>query len=244
VAVLGILVSVAIAFGPRPGGIFPGYIFTADGLGQTDIAGHKVPLFGPVIFGAIEAITILTVLLALMWHRSDWDLRVIGRPGALLVLCSAAQFLAILYEGQALDRYYLVLVAPLLPIVAAAASRAEWKPWLGRGWAMASLVGALGIYAAGEQDYIAAREARALAAQQAYQQVTGPWQVDAGKEENDAHVYIPAIDDPAQQLPGVIDNPPALKLAWAPAGDPRPGATYSSLAPGRVIIVPGDASSP
>jgi carbamoylphosphate synthase small subunit len=66
-------------------------------------------------------------------------------------------------------------------------------------------------------------------------------QVDAGYEANAIYLVIPAVARTGQVPAGVDPSDlhllhPSLVLTFAGPGDPRPGAAYQSLAPGRIVI--------
>lgn len=61
--------------------------------------------------------------------------------------------------------------------------------------------------------------------------------VSAGFEEDAEHIWIPAVDHPGAHLPRAVSTHPKLGLATVDLSDPRPGFAYSSIAPGKVIIV-------
>ena len=146
--------------------------------------------------------------------------------------------LPILVYQQLIDRYYLEIVAPLLPVVASLLVVPLRRAVVARAWALAALSFSIGLYAIGEQDYISWQVARDRAARQAYAQV-GPSNVEAGFEQDAENVWLPAADNPNQGLPLLVHDPPQLKLAFGNTNDKRPGFTYNSAAPGKVIIEPG-----
>jgi hypothetical protein len=139
-----------------------------------------------------------------------------------------------------LDRYYIPVAAVLAPFVAAQVSRAE-TPSRGVGvarvWVIASLAAGLGLFVAGQQDYLAWQSARAQAQARAYA-IAGPAGVDAGYDANGPGVVIPRYEqtgelvDPAH-LAGLN---PSLALRFASPGDLRPGFGYASLASGKIVI--------
>jgi hypothetical protein len=99
---------------------------------------------------------------------------------------------------------------------------------------------ALGVafYVVGEQDYQAWQGARDAAAKQAYQRIQ-PARVEAGYEAVATYAAVPdflhtgkVTIDPINLIP----ESPIARLEFAGPDDPRPGASYSSLSPGRIVI--------
>jgi len=134
------------------------------------------------------------------------------------------------------DRYYFPVIAPLIPLVAALAARANHQG-AARAWATAAIAAGLTLYVVGEQDYVAWQVARDRAAQLAYQ-LASPDQVQAGFEANAAYVELPSYERTGRADFFAILGPthPQVTLLFARAGDPRPGVSYSSLAPGRIVL--------
>jgi hypothetical protein len=62
-----------------------------------------------------------------------------------------------------------------------------------------------------------------------------PSEVEGGYEETAQNVWVPAANDPT--LPRDVDKHPMIYLIFAGPDDPRPGVSYSSLAPGRIILI-------
>jgi hypothetical protein len=229
--------------------IFPGNVFVPRSLNWTylGLVLSKPQIFPIWAFIPLEAAAVAAVV-GMIWRHRLWQ------PGSrqpaswLLLLLALTQFLPtllVIYVG--IDRYYLPVIAPLVPLAAVAASR-TLRPGLALGYAALAIVAGLSFYAVGEQDYEAWQQARDQAARLAYQQVD-PLQVNAGYEANAVYGEIPYYDRTGQDLSNLgvtgaydfsLDGPqhPALRLEFAPYDDPRPGVSYTSLASGRVVIVP------
>jgi hypothetical protein len=229
----------------------PNNTWTLRGFGPLTILGPKPFALPPVVLGVLILAGAATAG-SLVWRWRAFDPRGL-RPGATLpLLVSSFQLLPILLVPQAFDRYYLPVLAPLVPVLAARAGTSGRNPWAA-GWAVCCLAAGIAIFAVLEQDYQAWQEARDRAAQMAYQRAA-PAQVNAGYEANAVYVELPehsrsgwygAVDGVGKGDPTVEGPPhPALVLVFAPPGDPRPGVSYWSLAPGRVVISPGEGASP
>ena len=118
----------------------------------------------------------------------------------------------------------------------AAAARANYQG-AARAWATAAIAGGLLLYVVGEQDYLAWQAARDRAALLAYQ-TTPPDQVQAGFEANAVYVELPRYERTGHADLFAILGPtnPKITLLFASASDPRPGVSYWSLAPGRIVL--------
>ena len=134
------------------------------------------------------------------------------------------------------DRYFLPVIAPLVPVIAAVAARAHYQA-VARTWATAAIACGLALYVIGEQDYLAWQAARDRAARLAYQ-TSSPSQVQAGFEANAVYLELPAYVRTGRADLFAILGPlhPEVTLLFAPAADPRPGVSYSSFAPGRIVL--------
>ena len=228
---IGCLVDLA-----RFGMIFPGNVFSP--LGFTAILpGAKPPIFPGPIFQALEIAATVTFVMLLIVRRRWWTPSMLPRDGGLLLLISASQFLPLLaVQVFIYDRYYLPVIAPLVPLIAAAAASALRQP-VARGWAALALAGGLAMYVAGEHDYLAWQVARDQAARLAYQSVA-PDLVQAGFEANAVYVELPRYERTGRADLFAILGPsrPLITLRFASPSDPRPGVSYASLAPGRIVL--------
>jgi 4-amino-4-deoxy-L-arabinose transferase-like glycosyltransferase len=218
--------------------IYPGNIFGVWGLGAGTLTGHKAAVLPLPIFLAVEALTIATFILLLGWRSGLWRPSQLGAGGGMLTAIAISQFAIVLAHGELFDRYFLAMAAPLAPLLAVVVDRGADSA-RARGWALAMVVLGVAFYAAGEQDYVAWQVARDRAAQLAYAQAPAD-QVYAGFEESALHLWIPWVDQPGQNLPTQVVAHPRLHLEFAPPGDPRPGFSYNSLAPGRIVVIAGN----
>jgi hypothetical protein len=238
------MIPVAIAFAglvgagklivPLHGGILPGITLGTWGLGPPTLVGTKTALFPFPLLLAFELLALAAAMVILIWRRRAWEPRLLGTGGVVLTVFAISQFLPLLAYPGFFDRYFVMIAAPLVPLLAAMASASDRRPRLSMGWAMALLIVGLGAYAVGQQDYTSWETARDVAARLAYAEAP-PYEVQAGYEEVAQHVWIPAADDPT--LPRDVDQRPMIYLVFANSDDRRPGASYSSLAPGRIIVV-------
>jgi hypothetical protein len=220
----------------RFGMIFPGNVFTPLGFAPI-LGGAKPAVFPGLIFQAVEIAAVVTFVMLLIVRRRWWTPSRISAGGVLLILIAASQFLPLLAVQLFIyDRYFLPVIAPLVPLVAAIASGAARQP-AARGWAVGALAAGLALYVAGEQDYVAWQVARDQAARSAYH-LTGPERVQAGFEANAVYVELPRYDQTGRADLFAIVGPenPAITLRFAPAADPRPGVSYSSLSAGRIVL--------
>jgi hypothetical protein len=229
-----------VIFTANFGSIWLGDIWGLHGLGAQTIGGEKPAIFATWVFVLLEGLAVVVFVMLLAWRSRLWTPRVMGSSGAFLALLALAH-LPPMALATPLDRYYIPVAAVLAPYIAAQVSRAEApgrRAIVARVWVIAGLALGLGFFAAGQQDYLAWQVARAEAQSRAYA-IAGPAAVDAGYEANGSGLAIPRYEqsgeliDP-QHLPGLN---PLLALRFAAPGDPRPGAGYSSLAPGKIVIV-------
>jgi len=215
---------------------FPGNVFSPLGFAAI-LAGSKPPIFSGPVFRAIEIAAVTTFVLLFVLRRRWWTLRAHPPDAVFLVLISALQFFPLLaVQWFIYDRYYFPVIAPLIPLVAALAARANHQG-AARAWATAAIAAGLTLYVVGEQDYVAWQVARDRAAQLAYQ-LASPDQVQAGFEANAVYVELPSYERTGRADFFAILGPahPQITLLFAGAGDPRPGVSYSSLAPGRIVL--------
>jgi hypothetical protein len=186
---------------------------------------------------AIEIAAVTTFVLLFVLRRRWWTPRAHPPDALFLVMISALQFLPLLaVQWFIYDRYYFPVIAPLIPLVAALAARANHQG-AARAWATAAIAAGLTLYVVGEQDYVAWQVARDRAAQLAYQ-TASPDQVQAGFEANAVYVELPSYERTGRADFFAILGPahPQITLLFAPAGDPRPGVSFWSLAPGKIVL--------
>ncbi|GEM_PF-3300773 len=219
--------------------IWPGNVWGFSGLGMLTIGGDKPAIFTLWAFVLLEVFCVIVFVVLLGWRSRLWTPRLLGWSGTFLVLLALAH-LPPMALASPLDRYYIPVAAALAPFVAAQVSRAE-APGHGataaRVWAIATLAAGLGFFVVGQQDYLAWQGARAQAQARAYA-IAGAAGVDAGYEANGSDVAIPRYGQTGELVDPVhLGLHPPLGLRFAPPGDPRPGAGYSSLAPGKIVIV-------
>jgi hypothetical protein len=227
--------------------IFPGNVFTPRSLNWTFMPGAKPYIYPAWSILVLEAAAVAATAGMLWRHRLWWPNR--ERPESrLLLLIALTQFLPMLLLSYlTFDRYYLPVVAPLVPLAAAAATHTI-RPRLAIGYALGAVAFGLALYAVGEQDYQAWQDARDQVARMAYQQAS-PLQVNAGYEANAVYGEVPTYDRTGKILsglakPGARDfsaagpDDPVLVLYFGAPDDPRPGVTYRSLASGRIVMAP------
>jgi hypothetical protein len=132
------------------------------------------------------------------------------------------------------DRYYLPImlaVAPLLALMASAGSpRAPGRSMV---WAVAGLVGLLGIYGMGELDFLAWHNARYRLAQAVFPRFA-PAEPNLSEDSSRRH-DIPVFERTGRLAP--VNNDPELMLAFAGPDDPRPGVVYGPWPRGKVVAV-------
>jgi hypothetical protein len=245
VGVLNLGVQAVSPLVGRAGGN-PGSYLNLSALGPGLLLGHKQQIYPLLLFVVIQAVALITFVVVLGYHRRDWCAAPI-RSGTLFLLLVAGTQLLPLVQGDPFDRYYIPVIAPLIPLVATVASRTT-RPRLAAGWAFLVLGAWLIMYVAGEQDYQAWQVARDAAARMAYQMVP-PSRVDAGYEANATYWELPLYERTGKPVgkqpsdiygePSLLGPPnPSFRLEFASRDDPRPGVSYWSLAPGRIVIVP------
>jgi hypothetical protein len=215
---------------------FPGNVFSPLGFAAI-LSGSKPPIFPGPVFRAIEIAAVTTFVLLFVLRRRWWSPHAHPPDALFLVIISALQFLPLLaVQWFIYDRYYFPVIAPLIPLVAALATRAS-RQRAARAWATAAVAAGLTLYVAGQQDYVAWQVARDRAAHLAYQTAT-PDQVQAGFEANAVYHELPSYARTGRADFFAILGPahPQVNLEFAPAGDSRPGVPYSSLAPGKIVL--------
>lgn len=229
-----------------------GSYFSVTALNPANPFGEKPAVYPLGLFVLVQGIALATFLVILIGHRGQWIVQRLGRGELFLVALAATQLL-IMLQGDVYDRYFIPVIAPLIPLLAALASRTT-RPKLAAGWACAVLALWLGLYVVGEQDYQAWEVARDQAARLAYQRVP-PSQVDAAYEANAVYWELPLYERtnvPVGRLPSDVYGEPSIvgppnprfRLLFAQADDPRPGVSYSSIASGKIVIVPLPSPSP
>jgi len=240
-ALLGTAGLVAVFFHFRAGqSLLPGDIWMDTGFVPTSW-GPKPAIFPAPLRTAIELLATITFVALLLVAWKQWSRSVLGTAGFFLVLLAAVQTVETILAFT-FDRYYLVIAALLVPVLAAAATRTT-LPRLATAWACAAAVIGVALYAVAQQDYEAWQQARDQAAQLAYSYVPAA-QVHAGYEPNAAYVTVPEYErlggnvDIQGMLSFLIVGPehPSVVLMFAKPDDPRPGVSYSSLAPGKIVI--------
>ena len=218
------------------GMIFTGNVLSP--LGFTAILqGSKPPIFPGAVFRALEILAIATFVVLFVVRRRSWTPRALGPQALLLVLISAFQFLPLMViDWFVYDRYFLAVIAPLVPVIALVATNARYQR-AARWWAATGIAAGLALYVIGEQDYVSWQAARDQAAHLAYQ-VASPSEVDAGFEANATYVELPRYERTGRADFFAILGPehPRITLRFAAAGDPRAGVSYTSLAPGRIVL--------
>jgi hypothetical protein len=231
VGAIGCLVDLA-----RFGMIFPGNVFSSLGFAAI-LPGSKPPIFPGLVFQATEIAAVITLVMLLIIRRRWWTPSMPPSEGVFLAGLSLSQFLPLLaVQIFVYDRYFLPVIAPLVPLVASVATAAVRQP-VARTWAAVALAGGLAMYVVGEQDYLAWQLARDQAARLAYQTVPRD-RVQAGFEANAIYVELPRYDRTGQADLFAILGPaqPEVTLRIEPPSDPRPGIPYASLAPGRIVL--------
>lgn len=246
--VFAVLVVELLIFAVNSFDVFPGNVFQPRGFNLTGLMPYLKPqVFPAPVFLLIEIGSVATIaFMILRWH--SFTLQQVGPGGACLLLISGFQFLPLtLVHYVAYDRYYLPVVAMLVPFAARAASRTSNLLLSGR-ISLALIAAMVVVYVAGEQDFQAWEVARDETARLAYQQAS-PYQVNAGYEANAVYGELPWYERTGALIggtgvPGAYDfsadgpRDPKLVLQFAPADDPAEGYTWSSLAPGKVVIRP------
>src|SRR6202022_3281129 len=162
VGAIGCLVDLA-----QFGMTFPGNVLSP--LGFTAILpGSKPPIFPGPVFRALEIAAVTAFVLLFVLRRRSWTPRLLAPDALFLVLISVSQFLPLLAVQLFIyDRYFFPVAAPLIPVIAAVAARANYQG-AAKAWATAAIAAGLVLYGVGEQDYLAWQAARDRAARLAY----------------------------------------------------------------------------
>lgn len=232
----------------RVGDTFPGNVFTATGFNASQAWLSKPPIFSwPVYFGT--GIVAAMTMSLFVWRWRDWWPDQTGRSSALLLFLAVTQALPFaLLHYLAFDRYYIPVIFLLIPLAARAASRTT-RPILAARLALLLAVASTALYVVGEQDSQAWLLAHEKAACLAYQYAS-PLDVNAGYEANAVYAEVPYYERTGTIL-GVplpdnngyfsLDGPvdPVIVIENAQTNDARPGYSYSSLMPGKVVLALG-----
>ncbi len=205
----------------------------------------KVLLYPWPLYETVMALAIISFAAFAIWRWGAW--RPVGPATLMLVALAAGQLVFWLVSPTfAYDRYYFAVAAPLVPLAAWVAGR-SLRPQAAKAWALAALAVGLALYAVGEQDYQAWQVARDATARLAYQ-TASPEYVNAGYEANAVYWEVPYYDrtgidvsawsDPTKWDFAILGpRRPQLVLVFARADDPRPGFTYQSMSPGKIVII-------
>jgi hypothetical protein len=218
------------------GMIFPGNVLSPIGF-TAILSGAKPPIFPGAVFRALEIAAVTTFVLLFVLRRRSWTPRALGPSALLLVLISASQFVPLMVVPWFIyDRYFFPVMAPLIPVIAVVATRANYQR-AARAWATVAIAAGLILYGIGEQDYLAWQAARDQAARLAYGMMS-PEQVQAGFEANAVYVELPRYERTGHADFFAILGPanPQITLMFAPTHDAQAGVSYSSLAPGRIVL--------
>ena len=234
VAMIGVVVGL-VAVMPHLKSVFPGDHVAVSGIGPASLS--KPDLLPGPLFVAFELFVIVSFLVVLIWRRRDWSPKRLGPEAWFLVLTAVIQLSLIFLEGLVFDRYYLAVLLPLMPLFAVWASNRVSDTRSSRWFAVGACLVLVLYFGVGQQDYMAWSNARDRAATIAFSQVASPADVAAGVEEDEEHVWIPAADQPAANLPRAVSAHPKIGLVTVGPSDPRPGIAYSSVAPGKVVLV-------
>jgi MFS family permease len=221
------------------------------GVGPWSYGGPKHVLPGFHRYFGLFALLLPPALAVMLWHARPWLFEGAGLRPVLLGVAALTQILPTAQTGP-LDRYWIAVLAPILPVLAVRATLIG-APLLGKTVAIVVMTGNLAVWAAAEQDYLAWQAAADSVARTVYQTVP-PDQVSAGYEENTVYAAIPYYDrfgslpHTAPGRTGIGDaasfllfgpSDPRVRLCFADRGDPRAGEDYRSLSPGRMISTPG-----
>ncbi|MDP9326257.1 MAG: hypothetical protein M3O87_06950, partial [Candidatus Dormibacteraeota bacterium] len=205
--------------------IWPGNVFGVWGLGPIHLPGTKPPLVPVTAMLALEALSMVCLAVVLVWRRDLWSIRALGPDGVLLVVVALALIPPIWFTTP-LDRYYLAVVAPLVPPLSAAASKlgrpARWRELAARGWALVAMVAGVAYFVPAQSNYIAWQNAVDRAARASYTLVP-PLHVQAGFEANGTYVATPsqmATGRSAVEVFNVLVPDPYLALELAAPTDP------------------------
>src|SRR5579864_2297963 len=126
-------------------GFFPGNVFTPRGFTPI-LLGDKQSPFPLPLFTLIEALTLVAFSTLLLIRRDLWRPLAFDASQLVLLAVGASQLLPlVLLQTSLFDRYYLPIIAPLVPLVALRAASTT-RSQLSAGWAMACLLFGVGLY--------------------------------------------------------------------------------------------------
>jgi hypothetical protein len=233
-----LVVAVLLGFQWLPGNI---WTYTGPAPSLPGVKPPPIPLLVEAILIAFSAVAfwMLGVAGSMRWLAAAADSRY-----SFLLLVSGVQLLILLPNTVSFyDRYYLPVITPVVPMLAALAQS------IGRPGATPFAAAACGlllvlsiIY---EQDYESWQLARDRAANLAYR-CAPPAQVAAGYEANAVYVEIPTYEATGHVAPPRVAGrdvtvfgpaDPAVWLLFALPDDSRPGVAYRSSAPGKIVII-------
>ena len=238
-AAVGAAVVVALLLGFK---WLPGNIWTFEGPAPT-LGGVKPPPIPLLVQALLIAFSVIAFWLLGVAAATRWLAAATDSRYSFLLLVSAVQLLLLLPNTVSFyDRYYLPVIAPLVPMLAALAQS------IGRPGAATFAAAACGLLLFAsviyEQDYESWQLARDEAAHLAYR-CAPPAQVNAGYEANAVYVEIPTYEATGHAAPARVAGrdvtvlgpaDPAVWLGFAFADDSRPGVAYSSSAPGKIVV--------
>jgi len=228
------LLSLLVADGTR------GTYLTVSGIGPVSLPGNKPEVLGWILPGLkLVSIAVFTALVSAAYRRRR-DLPV--TPALVFLLVLALTQAAPMLTFSVYDRYYLPVLVLLLPVVALVASAAVPRR-ADAAWSAVALVLLGGLFVAGEQDYLAWQGARDALAREIV--AAAPSATFFGGYETYGTYSLGPLFEAGRyagptgpDLPSFVGPPnPDIALAIAGRGDPRPGRNYSSLAPGRIVLV-------
>ena len=239
VAIAGAAVIVVLLIGFT---WLPGNIWTFVGPAPT-VSGFKSAPIPLLVEAAVIALSTMTFWL-LAAAGSGRLLSAAADPCyAFLLVTAGVQLLLLLPNTVSFyDRYYLPVIAPIVPVLVALGQK------IGRPGASGFAAVACGLLLVAslvyEQDYQAWQMAREQAATLAYR-CAAPAEVNAGYEANAVHVEVPAYEETGRVAPArtvgrdVTVRGPAdavVWLAYAPQEDKRPGVVYRSVVSGKIVL--------
>jgi hypothetical protein len=221
--------------------------WTPFGVGPWTMLGPKPAVPGLAGYWFWYTLLVPVLLGAFIWLPRPWAR---GRPdGAtvFLVLVAASQ-LALLVQTGSLDRYFLPVLAPLLPLLARQATRLE-PPAEAMALATGLLALNVAVWGLGELDYLAWQRTAERVSLAAYSTVP-PLEVASEYEVNVVYAALPYYErtgrfpqtgPQAQGLDDVVrflefgPAEPRLRVCFGQPDDPRPGESYGSLTKGRIV---------